>query len=67
MVFTQEQPKVQAAQPAEFINQLQIEQKVLLNKIHQQGFELGIRSTSKLSYKDFQHFERVQIPSHCFR
>lgn len=60
MVFTYEELKVQSTQPAEAVDQLQTERKVLLNKIHQAGFELGIRSTSNLSYKDFQHFERVQ-------
>lgn len=54
-----EELKVQAAEQDNLIERLQAEKKVLLNKIRQEGFELGIRSSSKLSYKDFRHFERV--------
>lgn len=54
-----EELKVQAAEQDNLIERLQAEKKVLLNKVRQEGFELGIRSSSKLSYKDFRHFERV--------
>jgi hypothetical protein len=42
------------------VERLRTEKQVLLNKVQQEGYELGIRSASKLSYKDFQHFERVR-------
>lgn len=36
-----------------------IEKTVLLHTVQQEGFELGIRSSSKLSDQDFRHFDRV--------
>ncbi len=54
-----EELKVQAAEQDNLVERLQVEKKVLLNKVRQAGFELGIRSSSKLTYKDFRHFERV--------
>ncbi|HEY9616781.1 MAG TPA: hypothetical protein V6C64_08075 [Microcoleaceae cyanobacterium] len=60
MLLIHEALQVQSTQPAGSLAQVEPERKVLMNKIHQEGFELGVRSTSKLSYKDFQHFERVQ-------
>jgi hypothetical protein len=59
MVVTQEELKLQTAQDNNLVDRLQAEKKVLLNKVRQEGFELGIRSSSKLSYKEFRHFERV--------
>ncbi|MGA1409708.1 MAG: hypothetical protein ACO37W_08240 [Prochlorotrichaceae cyanobacterium] len=40
-------------------DQAQTEKAVLLHKVQQEGFELGVRCSSKLSRKDFQHFEKV--------
>lgn len=60
MAITHEELKLQSAEQNGLIERLRAEKKVLLNKIYQEGFELGIRSTSNLSYKDFQHFERVR-------
>jgi len=37
-----------------------IEKTVLLHTVQQEGFELGIRSSSKLSDQDFRHFDRVR-------
>ncbi len=54
-----EELKVQTAEQDNLVERLQTEKKVLLNKVRQEGFELGIRSSAKLSYKDFRHFERV--------
>ncbi|HEY9657062.1 MAG TPA: hypothetical protein V6C65_01265 [Allocoleopsis sp.] len=59
MVITQEELKLQVAQPDTLVDRLQAEKKVLLNKVRQEGFELGIRSSAKLAYKDFRHFKRV--------
>ena len=59
MAVMLEELKLQAAQQDHLIERLQIEKKVLLNTVRQEGFELGIRSSSKLTYKDFRHFERV--------
>ncbi len=59
MVITQEELKLQVAGQDNLVERLRAERKVLLNKVRQEGFELGIRASSKLSYKDFTHFERV--------
>ncbi len=59
MVITHEELKLEVTQPDNLVDRLQAEKKVLLNKVRQAGFELGIRSSSKLSYKEFRHFERV--------
>lgn len=60
MAVTLEELKHQSAEQAGLIERLRTEKNALLHKIRQEGFELGIRSTSVLSYKEFQHFERVQ-------
>jgi uncharacterized coiled-coil protein SlyX len=60
MAITIEELKTQVAEDENLVERLQTEKKVLLNKVRQEGFELGIRSSAKLSYKDFRHFERVQ-------
>jgi len=60
MAITIEELKVQVESEENLVERLQTEKKVLLNKVRQEGFELGIRSSAKLSYKDFRHFERVQ-------
>jgi hypothetical protein len=59
MAVTFEELKTQAAEQDNLVERLQAEKKVLLNTVRQEGFELGIRSSSKLTYKDFRHFERV--------
>ncbi|MBL1177374.1 hypothetical protein [Pantanalinema sp. GBBB05] len=59
MVITQEELKLRVAQADNLVERLQTEKKVLLNKVRQEGFELGIRSSAKLAYKEFRHFERV--------
>jgi len=59
MAVTLEELKLQTAQEETLVERLQAEKKVLLNTVRQEGFELGVRSSSKLSYKDFRHFERV--------
>lgn len=59
MAITHEELKVQAAEQDNLVERLRTEKKVLLKKVRQEGFELGIRSSSKLAYKDFLHFERV--------
>lgn len=58
MVITREESKFQVAQD-NLVDRLQLEKKILLNKVRQEGFELGVRSSSKLSYKEFRHFERA--------
>ena len=60
MAITYEELKVQASEQDNLIERLRVEKSVLLNKVRQEGFELGIRSSSKLSYEDFNHFERIQ-------
>lgn len=59
MAVTLEELKLQATQQDALVERLQAEKKVLMNKVRQEGFELGIRSCSNLTYKDFRHFERV--------
>jgi len=58
MAVMNEELKLQSDQES-LVERLRAEKQVLLNKVRQEGFELGIRSTSQLSYKDFQHFEKV--------
>lgn len=58
-VITQEL-KIQATEDQDLVERLRAEKAVLLHKVQQEGFELGVRSSSKLSYNDFRHFERVQ-------
>lgn len=58
-VVTLEELKLQAAASENLVERLQAEKKVLLNQVRQEGFELGVRSSSKLSYQNFRHFERV--------
>jgi hypothetical protein len=59
MMITREELTLQVATQDNLVDRLQVEKKVLLNKVRQEGFELGVRSSSKLSYKEFRHFERV--------
>jgi hypothetical protein len=59
MAITCEEMKVQVAEDSNLVERLRVEKKVLLKQVRQEGFELGIRSSSKLSCKDFVHFERV--------
>ena len=40
-------------------DRLRTEKAVLRHKVESEGFELGIRSSSKLSLADFNHFEKV--------
>jgi hypothetical protein len=65
MVMTYEAPTLQASAQSSLVDRLQIEKQVLLNKIQQEGFELGVRSTSNLSYQEFEHFERVKPLAAC--
>lgn len=58
MVVKQEELKLEQSQDS-LVERLRAEKQVLLKKVRQEGFELGIRSTSQLSYRDFQHFENV--------
>lgn len=60
MAITCEELKVQVSEQDDLVERLRAEKQVLLNTVRQEGFELGVRSSSKLSYSDFQHFERVQ-------
>lgn len=60
MVITRDDLKLQVTEQDLTVDRLQIEKRVLLNTVRQEGFELGIRSSSKLSYKEFRHFERVE-------
>jgi post-segregation antitoxin (ccd killing protein) len=60
MAITHEKIKQQYIQDECLVERLRTEKQVLLKKVQQEGYELGIRSASKLSYKDFQHFERVR-------
>jgi len=60
MAVTHEELKQQFATDDCLVDRLRTEKQVLLNKVQQEGYELGIRSASKLSYQDFQHFERVR-------
>ncbi|MDC0833236.1 hypothetical protein POG22_09485 [Geitlerinema sp. CS-897] len=59
MAILHQELKVQATESENLVERLQAEKSILLRKVQQEGFELGIRSSSKLSYKDFRHFERV--------
>lgn len=59
MAITAEELKIQTAEQDNLVERLRMERKGLLNKVRQEGFELGVRSSSKLSYKDFCHFDRV--------
>lgn len=59
MAITTQELKIQAKEDKDLVERLRAEKTVLLHKVQQEGFELGIRSSSKLSYKDFRHFERV--------
>jgi len=44
---------------AQLADRLRTEKAVLRHKVESEGFELGIRSSSKLSLADFKHFEKV--------
>jgi len=59
MVMIREALTIDVIEPDNLADRLQAEKTVLLNKVRQEGFELGIRSSAKLSYKEFRHFERV--------
>lgn len=65
MAITYEVPTLQASAQNGLVERLQVEKQVLLNKIQQEGFELGVRSTSSLSYQEFEHFERVRPLAAC--
>lgn len=60
MAIKHEELKLQVASEDNLVERLRTEKQVLLKKVHQEGYELGIRSASQLSYSDFQHFERVR-------
>lgn len=58
-VILAEELKIRAAADQNLIERLRAEKAVLLDKVRQEGVELGIRSSTQLSYKDFRHFERI--------
>jgi hypothetical protein len=60
MAVKYEEIKQQSATDDCLVERLRTEKQILLKKVQQEGYELGIRSTSKLTYRDFQHFERVR-------
>lgn len=60
MAITCEELKIQATENDSLVERLRAEKNVLMHQVRQEGFELGIRASSKLSYKDFAHFERVR-------
>jgi len=66
MAVKHEELKLQSATDECLVERLRTEKQVLLKKVQQEGYELGIRSASKLSYKDFQHFERVRPLASAF-
>ncbi|BFM38369.1 hypothetical protein [Synechocystis sp. LKSZ1] len=58
----QEKPSnlsVQDDYQAQLADRLRTEKAVLHHKVENEGFELGVRSSSKLSLADFRHFEKV--------
>lgn len=59
MAVIHQELESQAVPSENLVERLQVEKKILLKKVRQEGYELGIRSSSKLSYQDFRHFERV--------
>lgn len=59
MAITYQELKQQTEGQDTLVERLRIEKNFLLHKVRQEGFELGIRSSSKLSYQDYRHFERV--------
>jgi len=59
MAVVAQELTITAANDQDLVERLRAEKAVLLHKVEQEGFELGIRSSSKLSYQDFRHFERV--------
>lgn len=50
----------QSTEDIDLAEQLRAEKNVLSHKVRQEGFELGIRSSSQLSQQEFAHFERVR-------
>lgn len=48
------------AAPSALTERLETEKIELLHRIEQEGFELGIRSSSTLSTQDFRHFQNVK-------
>jgi hypothetical protein len=60
MAISYEELKQQFASDDCLVERLRTEKQILLKKVQQEGYELGIRSASKLAYKDFQHFVRVR-------
>jgi len=60
MAVKYEAIKQQSATDDCLVERLRTEKQILLKKVQQEGYELGIRSASKLTYPDFQHFERVR-------
>lgn len=60
MAVTYEEIKQQSMSDEDLVDRLRTEKQVLLKKVQQEGYELGVRSASRLSYRDFNHFSRVQ-------
>lgn len=59
MAITYQETQQLTVSHDDLAQRLQVEKKVLFNQVYQEGFELGIRSCSKLSEADYRHFERV--------
>lgn len=60
MAVTYQELQQQFAADDCLVERLKTEKQILLKKVQQEGYELGVRSASKLSYENFRHFERVQ-------
>ncbi|NER01061.1 MAG: hypothetical protein F6K30_30950 [Cyanothece sp. SIO2G6] len=59
MATTYEAVKQRAAAKDCLAARFQAEKRHLMDLIHQEGYEVGLRSASYLSREDFWHFERV--------
>lgn len=51
--------KLHITEDVNVFERLHTAKTVLLHKVQEEGFELGVRSSSNLSQQDFQHFEKV--------
>lgn len=55
----QQQSVQESTREVGLVGRLRSEKKILMNKIYQEGYELGVRTSSNLSHPEFEHFERV--------
>ncbi|MEY2978654.1 MAG: hypothetical protein RLZZ435_2793, partial [Cyanobacteriota bacterium] len=51
--------KLHITEDVNVFERLHTAKTVLLHKVQEEGFELGVRSSSNLSHQDFQHFENI--------